>query len=49
MGWSRRRVGTDGKAQYQATYRNAQGRLRTAGTYTTRRTPTVPGCKPSCC
>lgn len=37
MGWSRRRVGTDGKAQYQATYRNAQGRLRTAGTYTNKK------------
>ena len=37
MGWSRRRVGTDGKAQYQATYRNAQGRTRTAGTYTNKK------------
>ena len=37
IGWSRRRVGRDGKAQYQATYRNARGQLRTAGSYTNKK------------
>ena len=37
MGWSRRRTGTDGKPRYQASYRDARGRLRTAGTFTNRK------------
>ncbi len=37
MGWSRRRTGADGKPRYQASYRDARGRLRTAGTFTNRK------------
>lgn len=37
MGWSRRRTGQEGKARYQATYRDGQGRVRTPGTYTNRK------------
>ncbi len=37
MGWVRRHTGTDGKPRYQASYRDARGRLRTAGTFTNRK------------
>lgn len=37
MGWVRKRLGSDGRPQYQANYRDARGQVRTAGTYTTKR------------
>ncbi len=37
MGWSRRRVGGDGRPRYQASYRDAKGRVRTAGTFTNKK------------
>lgn len=37
MGWLRKRLGADGKPRYQAVYRDARGRVRTAGTFGTKR------------
>ena len=37
MGFSRKRVGLDGRAHYAAVYRDARGRIRHAGTFDTRR------------
>ncbi len=37
MGWVRKHTGTDGKARYTATYRDARGRKRSAGTFSTKR------------
>jgi hypothetical protein len=33
----RKRAGRDGRPRYQADYRDARGRVRTAGTFTTER------------
>jgi integrase len=37
MGWLRKRVDEDGKTRYQANYRDARGRIQTAGTFATKR------------
>jgi integrase len=37
MGWIRKRADENGKHRYQACYRDAQGRVRTAGTHATKR------------
>ena len=37
MGWLRKHTGSDGKARYTATYRDARGRKRSAGTFTNKR------------
>jgi hypothetical protein len=37
MGWVRKRVDEDGKARYQANYRDARGRVHSAGTFATKR------------
>ena len=37
MGFTRERVGTDGKVRYAATYRDLRGRQRSAGTFGNRR------------
>ena len=37
MGWVRKRAGDDGKPRYQANYRDARGRVQTAGTFATKR------------
>jgi len=37
MGFTRERVGADGKVRYAATYRDLRGRQRSAGTFGNRR------------
>jgi len=37
MGWIRKRVDDDSRTRYQANYRDARGRVRTAGTSATKR------------
>jgi hypothetical protein len=37
MGWIRKRVDDDSRTRYQANYRDARGRVRTAGTFATKR------------
>ncbi len=37
MGWLRRHTGSDGRARYTAVYRDARGRKRSAGTFSTKR------------
>jgi len=37
VGWSRQRVGDDGKVRYAALYRDLKGRQRSAGTFATER------------
>ncbi|GAC1329007.1 MAG: hypothetical protein NVSMB13_16420 [Mycobacteriales bacterium] len=37
MGWVQKRTGVDGKARYRACYRDARDRIRTAGTFGTKR------------
>ena len=37
MGWSRERIGSDGKVRYAALYRDLKGRQRSAGTFGTER------------
>jgi integrase len=41
MGWVKARVGTDGKTQYTAVYRDLQGHERSAGTWPTRKRATA--------
>ena len=37
MGWSRKRLGSDGKVRYTALYRDLKGRQRSAGSFATER------------
>ena len=37
MGWVQKRTSVDGKARYRACYRDARDKIRTAGTFATKR------------
>jgi hypothetical protein len=37
VGFSRKRIGSDGKPRYTATYRDARGKERSAGTFPTKK------------
>jgi hypothetical protein len=43
MGYSRKRIGRDGKPRYTAYYFDIRGRERSAGTFSSKKTPTRPG------
>jgi hypothetical protein len=45
MSYARKRLGADGKPRYQATYRDAHGRLRTAGSFSSKKQADAAGAK----
>jgi hypothetical protein len=45
VSYARKRLGTDGKPRYQATYRDAHGRLRAAGTFSNKKQAEAAGAK----